>query len=150
MIIKNRIEQYQKKNKIYLVCIIALSCLIIASICLFIFLSNYKIEVLLSVVGSIVNSILAILLVGVIFVGFLPTRSFIKFYKTIENDDEEVVVIEEIEYLGQRTIKKNITLERCIVNEKEYFVLNNLPQFKKGDSVIISKNYICGVKNENQ
>lgn len=148
MKINNKINELKVKCKKDKILITILSIFLVTSILLFIFLSNYKIKTLMSVIGSITNSILAIALIFVVLGLYLPNTNLLKFYQDIDLTSCSTLKVEECYFIGKYTVKKNVTLDQYLINKKEYYVLDPLDKNKQIKEVLVTSNYVVKVNYE--
>lgn len=141
----NESKSQIKKGTIFL---IALSILLVASILLFVLLSNYKIQLVMNLVGSIVNSLLAVIIVFICFSIILPSKSRLNFYNSLNLDDLNVVEINDYNIGSKQTVRKYIQCKKVIINGKFYFLLFDDTCLSTGSTVVVCGNYILGSKNE--
>jgi len=138
---------HEKRLKKAIAVTVVYSILLIASIFLFIFLSNYKTQVLMSILGSIVSSIFAILLIYVVTCRLLFNLSYVRFFKRLINEETKTIKVEKVVEGKLVTVKKNIVLKEFVINDSSYYSLVDDISIKKNDVVEVASNYIKGKKN---
>ena len=86
------LERKQKHLKVQktslLLAIIFLVLTVISALC-FILFANYKIQVLMSILGSIVTSLLLMVSIGFFVSGYLYNKYLFNFYSQLESKEEQ-------------------------------------------------------------
>ena len=84
MDIKKDLNKNIKQKKLYIALIVLFGILTLLSIVLFIVFSNYKIQLIMQIVGSIVSSILMIVTLSVVFAYLLPTLYMNQYFHDLQ------------------------------------------------------------------
>ena len=153
MIATLKAKENLKQKNIYLAFSFVFLALGVISILCFIFLSNFKVQLLMSILGSIVSSILIVLFIGFLTLGYFPQKSLSSFYVDLENKEEQIVK-GKISLLNKSfTLKKNLSFFVVFINEKEYLLINEKLYKSLNDGneyeFVVLDNYIAGLnKNE--
>jgi hypothetical protein len=138
---KNKIDNYSKKEKTYLIfSIIFLSLSVISTVCFVVF-ANYKIQVLMTVLGCVISSLLATLFVGFYCLGYLQNKAYLNFYKQLENKEEESIKGEITLSCKFYTLRKRLSFFIIYIKDTEFYVLDEklYKRLKNGN------NYECKV-----
>lgn len=151
--IKELLKTYQNKRKKALFFVFLLSIVLFISILLFIFLSNYKVQWQLALIGSIVNSLIVICLLCIIFFFALPYKHF-EMFLVILNNSSSKKIKGKISEISEKTmtIKKGVKAYIVKIEKAEYFLafedlFDSLP-LNKNINLIVKDAFIVGVKQD--
>lgn len=143
----------QKKKKLHVFLTISFSILVILSISLFIIFSNFEIALLMKIVGSVVSSLLTILLISEIFAFLMPSLYFEQYLKELRMANETKVVgkISKV-YEELVTVRKGIRFIKVDINEVTYFCSDekvaSYLSVSDTKTYIVRDCFIVGVENE--
>ena len=144
-----QVSSLMKKEKIYLALSIVFGVLFVVSFTLFLVFANYHIELLMKIVGSVVNSVLAVLFAASILGLLLPTIQTRKFYqKVLQNEERECRGIIRLES-ERHTVEKGITLSKVSLGDEEFFLLDQSIPLREGEATYYFRGHlIVGVSDE--
>ena len=147
--IQERKNMHQKKMKMSLIMTIIFAVLTLTSIICFIIFANYKIQLLMPIIGSIVSSIFAIVTLGFLFIGYLPNKCLLNFYSELENKEDQSLTGCFKNTNRFLTLKKGLSFLVIYVDGQEYYLvdetmLNGLKDDEKYQFVL-KGNYVAGV-----
>ncbi|MCQ3034899.1 MAG: hypothetical protein MJ248_01545 [Bacilli bacterium] len=154
MDIRKDLDKNIKQKKLYIALTVLFGILTLLSIVLFIVFSNYKIQLIMQIVGSIVSSILMIVTLSVVFAYLLPTLYMNQYLKELTNAKESKVV-GKIERIKKElvTARKGILFIKVEIDSVTYFCSD--PEIVSKFSVsecrtfIVRDIFIVGVEDEN-
>ena len=144
-------SKHLKAKKISLAMMISFAVITLISITLFIVFSNYKIQLLMSLVGSVVSSIFALLAIGFLVGGYVPHKYLSDFYYQLENKEEQSLSCSI--KLGDKyvTLKKGLSFLAVYIDGQEYYLADELfkqdIQEDKNYLVKLRGNYVVEIAN---
>ena len=143
-------QKHLKAKKLSLVLTIVFLVLAVASAVCFILFSNYKIQLLMSIVGSIITSLLAIVAIGLFVAGYLYNKYLSNFYSQLENKEEQSLQGQIKNLEKYTTLKKGLSFLAVYINGQEYYLadeemINSLDN-GKDYRVSLRGNYVVGVE----
>lgn len=143
-------QKHLKAKKLSLVLTIVFLVLAAASAVCFILFSNYKIQLLMSIVGSIITSLLAIVAIGLFVAGYLYNKYLSNFYSQLENKEEQSLQGQIKNLEKYTTLKKGLSFLAVYINGQEYYLadeemINSLDN-GKDYRVSLRGNYVVGVE----
>ena len=143
-------QKHLKAKKLSLVLTIIFLVLAVASAVCFILFSNYKIQLLMSIVGSIITSLLAIVAIGLFVAGYLYNKYLFNFYSQLENKEEQSLQGQIKNLEKYTTLKKGLSFLAVYINGHEYYLadeemINSLDN-GKDYRVSLRGNYVVGVE----
>ena len=124
--LKERKQKHQKIKKISLVLSLIFFSFALASALCFIFLSNYKIQLLMSIVGSVVTSLLVIIAIGFAVGGYLPSKRSINLILELENKEEQSLKGKIKLSSKYVTLKKGLSFLVIYVDKQEYYLFDEV------------------------
>lgn len=148
--LEERRQKHQKTQKISLILAIVFFVLTIASLLCFVLFSNYKIQLLMSIIGSVVTSLLLMAAIGFFIAGYLYNKHLVNFYIQLESKEEQSLKghIKNLE--KHMTLKKGLSFLVVYINNNEYYLadeemINSFDE-EKDYSVSLRGNYVVGVE----
>ena len=143
-------QKHLKAKRISLVLAIVCFALVVVSAVCFILFSNYKIQLLMSIVGSIVTSLLAIAAIGFFVAGYLYNKYLFNFYAQLENKEEQSLKGQIKNLEKYTTLKKGLSFLTVYINGQEYYLADeymiNSFEEEKDYQVSLRGNYVVGVE----
>lgn len=148
--LEERKQKHLKAKKLSLVlAIVCLALAVVSAVC-FILFSNYKIQLLMSIVGSIVTSLLAIAVIGFFVAGYLYNKYLFNFYAQLENKEEQSLKGQIKNLEKYTTLKKGLSFLAVYINGQEYYLADeymiNSFEEEKDYQVSLRGNYVVGVE----
>ena len=120
--IKENILRHSKGKKVALTFVIVFACLAVISITLFIVFSNYKIQLMMSIIGSVVSSIFAVTSIGFLLISYLPHKYLFNFFKQLEVQQGQTIrgLLKKSD--RHLTLKKGLSFLTIYIDDKEYYL----------------------------
>ena len=148
--LEERRQKHQKQQKMSLILAIVFLTLTIASVVCFILFSNYKIQLLMSIIGSIVTSLLIMVSIGFFIAGYLYNKYLVNFYTQLEGKEEQSLNGQIKNLEKYMTLKKGLSFLVVYINNNEYYLADEemINSFNEEKSYIVSLrgNYVVGVE----
>ena len=120
--ISERVQKHQKAKKLSLLLAGIFLGLTIVSIVCFIIFANYKIQVVMSIVGSVVSSILFIASIYFFIAGYLYNKYLLNFYKQLENKEEQSLTGRFKNGNQTQTLKKGLSFFVVYFDDQECYL----------------------------
>ena len=144
-------NKHLKAKKISLIMMITFFVITFISITLFIIFSNYKIQLLMSIIGSITSSIFAILAIAFLAGGYIPHKHLFNFYQQLESKEEQFIN-SKIELCDKHiTLKKGLSFLAIYIDKQEYYLVDELlkQDIQKDEEYLIKLrgNYVVEITN---
>lgn len=117
-----RKQKHLKVKKTSLVLAIVFLVLAVTSALCFILFSNYKNQLLMSIIGSISTSLLAIAAIGFFVAGYLYNKYLFNFYSQLENKEEQSLKGQIKNSEKYTTLKKGLSFLAIYINDQEYYL----------------------------
>ena len=147
------LERKQKHLKVQktslLLAIIFLVLTVISALC-FILFANYKIQVLMSILGSIVTSLLLMVSIGFFVSGYLYNKYLCNFYTQLESKEEQSLNAQIKNLEKYTTLKKGLSFLTIYFNNQEYYLVDeemiNSFDNEKEYRISLRGNFVVGVE----
>ena len=147
------LERKQKHLKVQktslILAIIFLVLTVISALC-FILFANYKIQVLMSILGSIVTSLLLMVSIGFFVSGYLYNKYLCNFYTQLESKEEQFLNGQIKNLEKYTTLKKGLSFLTIYFNNQEYYLVDeemiNSFDNEKECRISLRGNFVVGVE----
>ena len=147
--IAERLNHHQNNKKKYLILSLVFAGLTIVSIALFIIFSNYKIQLLMSIIGSISSSLLAILAIAFYLGGYLSNKYLCVLYSQLESKEEHTIEGKYSAVNKYSTLKKGLSFLAINIDDQELYLIDDLMVNSLIDgqhySVLLRDNFVLGI-----
>ena len=141
--LKERKQQHQKVKKISLTLSLIFFGLALSSALCFILLSNYKIQLLMSIIGSVMTSILVIVGIGFVIGGYLPSKHSINLILELENKEEQSLKGKIKLSSKYVTLKKGLSFLVIYVDKQEYYLFDD----SVANSLVDEQEYVLHLRD---
>ena len=122
--LQERKNRHLKNKNISMITMFIFLFLTIVSIVCFVVFSNYKIQLLMSILGSVISSILISVSIGFMVFGYFPNKRFYSFYTQLENKEEQSIK-GQIKLTNKYvTLRKGLFFLVIYINEDEHYVID--------------------------
>lgn len=149
---KKEIDKCKKRKKIALIMSVIFLVLGLVSIIFFIIFSNYKIQVLMTLLGAFISSIFVILSIGFLVISYLPNKYLLNLFNQL-NSKDEITIRGLIKISNKRiTLKKGLSFRLVYIKDEECYLIDEaMIQDAKEEQeydVYLRDNYIVGLSHD--
>ena len=147
--IAEKIKKHQKAKKLSLLLAGIFLGLTIISIVCFIIFANYRIQLLMSIVGSLVSSALFIVSTYFFVGGYLLNKYLHNFYKQLDNKEEQVLTGKFKNPNQTQTLKKGLLFFVVYFGDQECYLSDEkmMPDLLEGNDyqVTLKGNFVTEI-----
>lgn len=148
--LEKRKQKHLKVKKFSIILTIVFLILVVISATCFIIFSTYKTQLLMSIVGSAITSILAMVSIGFFIEGYLNNKYLCNFYEQLESKEEQSFKCQIKNLDKYMTLKKGLSFLAVYIGGNEYYLVDDKMIHSFDDEkvylVCLRGNYVVGVE----